>query len=65
MRHELKKYIKYLFVFLFTVISFISCSKNKVSELERVNLFSLNYGNFDDELNLFDLSNFLIYTPPY
>ncbi len=57
MRLRLKKYIRFIFVFIFTVISFISCSKNRVSELERVNLFSLNYGNFDDELNLFDLSN--------
>lgn len=35
-----------------------SCSKNKiVSTLEKEQLFELNYGNFEDELNIFDLKN--------
>lgn len=36
---------------------FISCSNNSVvSAIKRDDLFSLKYGNFEDQLNLFDLS---------
>lgn len=35
-----------------------SCARSKiVSTLEKEQLFELNYGNFEDELNIFDLKN--------
>ncbi|MCI5830195.1 MAG: hypothetical protein MR260_07005 [Spirochaetia bacterium] len=46
---------------VFALLSFVflaGCSKNRVvSSVERENLFSLEYGNFEDELNLFDFSH--------
>ncbi|MBQ0040373.1 MAG: hypothetical protein KBS64_08105 [Treponema sp.] len=37
---------------------FLSCSKSRVvASVEKENLFSLEYGNFEDELNLFDLGH--------
>lgn len=33
--------------------TFVSCSKSSTS-MEEKNVFSLNYGNFEDEINLFD-----------
>ena len=39
---------------LFTLAS---CSKSKVvASLEEENLFSINYGSFEDQINLFDLN---------
>ena len=43
-------------VCLFAVL-FFSCEKKAViSALQRENKFTLNYGIFEDEINLFDLS---------
>ncbi len=41
----------------FSCLFYFSCSKNKIlSTVENENLFELKYGNFEDELNIFDLS---------
>ena len=35
---------------------FVSCGENKnISSIERENLFTLNYGNFEDEINVYSL----------
>ena len=39
-------------------IMLLSCSKSRiVSSVEKESLFTLNYGNFEDELNLFDFAH--------
>ena len=51
---------KYLFYFMLfsSVFFFFACSKNKgVSSVNEENLFSIEYGNFEDEINLFDISD--------
>lgn len=48
---------KIIFLFQFSVFSFLSCSKsNQVHSVSENTLFKLGYGNFEDELNLFDLA---------
>lgn len=45
-------------VFIFMAFVFISCNKSKsISAIEEEELFTLNYGSFEDELNMFDLSS--------
>ena len=37
-------------------VLFVSCGENKnISSIERENLFTLNYGNFEDEINVYSL----------
>lgn len=53
----MKIFLKSLFVF-FTLMFISGCSKNRVvSNLEREDLFSLEYGNFEDELSFFDFAH--------
>lgn len=48
---------KIIFLFSFSVFTFLSCSKsNQVHSVSENALFTLGYGNFEDELNLFDLA---------
>lgn len=43
---------------LFQTLFFYGCDKNKgVSSLDEENLFSIGYGNFEDEINLFNISS--------
>lgn len=45
-------------VFLSASVFFLSCKDNKtVSSIEEKEVFKLQYGNFEDQLNLFDLRN--------
>lgn len=40
------------------MLFFISCGRNRiVSSVEKENLFSLNYGNFEDEIDLFNFAH--------
>lgn len=51
------KIVKILFIFHFSFFNFLSCSKsNQVHSVSENTLFTLGYGNFEDELNLFDLA---------
>lgn len=51
------KFVGFAFVIFAIFIS--SCYKqNTVRSLEQENLFSLSYGNFEDEINLFDISEY-------
>lgn len=46
-----------LFLLFFTIL-FYSCSrKNSLQSVSEEDLFSLNYGNFEDELDLFGITN--------
>ena len=46
-----------LFLLFFTIF-FYSCSrKNSLQSVSEEDLFSLNYGNFEDELDLFGITN--------
>ena len=49
--------LKKILVLQFTALVFLSCSKsNQVHSVSENALFTLGYGNFEDELNLFDLA---------
>ena len=53
------KKINVLSVIVFGMLSFfaVSCSANKtIASIEEDELFTLKYGNFEDELNMFDLA---------
>lgn len=54
------KKILYISVILFSFSSiFVSCKKNSViSSISRDDLFSLKYGNFENQINLFDLADY-------
>ena len=50
----MKTCIKWLVV-AFTIFSVISCTpQNQSASLEETEIFSLEYGNFEDELNVYD-----------
>ncbi|MBP3367112.1 MAG: hypothetical protein J6K96_09060 [Treponema sp.] len=52
------EYVKRAALLLFAAVSFFGCRKSRVvSSVEKEVLFSLNYGSFEDELNVFSLSN--------
>lgn len=46
-------------IFLCSVFSLcvVSCGKEKTGNLERKQLFSIKYGNFEDQLDLFQLAS--------
>lgn len=47
----------FLFLFICAVFIFVSCRRQTVvRSLEQENLFSLSYGNFEDQINLFDVA---------
>ena len=48
-----------LCMFLVLAFSFftVSCAKEKTGNLERIPLFSIKYGNFEDQLDLFQLAS--------
>lgn len=53
----MKKIHKFAVVLLSLVSIFVSCKRNSVvSSIKRDDLFSLKYGNFENQLNLFDLT---------
>ncbi|WP_435372789.1 LIC_12708 family protein [Treponema phagedenis] len=50
-----------LFLFLFLSF-FLCCKKNHLQQMEREDLFSLSYGSFENQINLFELES--SYTRP-
>lgn len=44
-------------VYIIAVFCMAACTKNTAGSLERENLFSLKYGNFEDQIHLFHLSD--------
>lgn len=52
-------FVKVLCIFLCAVVSLcaVSCGKEKTGNLERKQLFSIKYGNFEDQLDLFQLAS--------
>ena len=41
-------------------LSLVSCNRGKVvNDIKADNLFSLEYGNFDDQINLFDITSLM------
>ncbi|MGL4987143.1 MAG: LIC_12708 family protein [Treponemataceae bacterium] len=49
---------KFFFITIFFILLLASCNKqNDVTSLQREQLFVLNYGSFEDELDLFNLSS--------
>ena len=52
-------FVKGLCIFLCAVVSLcaVSCGKEKTGNLERKQLFSIKYGNFEDQLDLFQLAS--------
>lgn len=56
---HLKKnlFLQFMFCFsAFLAVFLFSCTENTSAELKRENLFSLSYGVFEDDLNLFNLT---------
>ena len=52
------KFFKNLLVAFAFISVFCGCRKGKiVSSVEKENLFELNYGTFEDELNVFNMSS--------
>ena len=55
--HTAFNFVKIAFIFQVSIFTFLSCSKsNQVHSVGENALFTLGYGNFEDELNLFDLA---------
>lgn len=54
----MSKYLRLLFLLLCACLFFFSCDRsNVVISLEKDTLFSLGYGSFEDDLDLFSLAN--------
>ena len=53
------KFIKYnFFTFLFVFsLFFFSCNNERLLNLKQQELFTLNYGSFENELNMFPVEN--------
>ena len=56
-RHHRCLHALCVILFFLFILSIGSCNKNTTGDLERENLFSLNYGNFEDQLDLFHLAS--------
>ena len=57
MKNNIKK-IFFSLITISSVFAFVACNRsNGVASVKENNLFSINYGSFEDELNLFNLSS--------